>query len=532
MPHPSITAQTYPHKPAIIMGDSGEMVTYRELDERSNQGAQLFRSLGLNTGDHIGMMLENNRQFLEIAWAAQRSGLIFTPVSTHLKKAETAYILQNCGAKLFIGSLALAQVAQQVRDEATGIDHFYMVGGIKPGFESWEEAVDAQPDTAIADQSAGAAMLYSSGTTGQPKGVFVPPEDTDINAPHPMVNSMGSAFGFSEETVYLSPAPLYHAAPLHYNMMVLYQGGTSVIMEQFDPERALQLIEEHRVTHSQWVPIMFVRMLKLPEEVRQRYDLSSLQFAIHAAAPCPVEIKEKMIQWWGEVIVEYYAASEGIGVTIIDSANWLTHKGSVGPALVGELHVVDDDGNELPAGEVGTIYFGGEHARFHYHNEPEKTAGAYNDRGWATTGDVGYVDDDGFLYLTDRKNFMIISGGVNIYPQEIENLLASHDKIADVAVFGIPNHEFGEEVKAVVEPMNWADATDETAIEILEWLRERISHIKMPRSLDFHPRLPRMDNGKLYKRHLVDEYRGGARSEEMPGLEGPGLEGPDTDKED
>jgi len=507
MPHPSVTAETYPHKPAFIMGESGEMVTYAELDERSNQGAQLFRSLGLKAGDHIGMMLENNRQFMEIVWAAQRAGLIFTPVSTHLKEDETQYILDNCGARLFIGSHALADVAEQVRAGSTGVQHFFMVGGIRPGFESWEEATDRQPSDRIEDERNGVPMLYSSGTTGQPKGVFVPPESDDVNTPHPLVDSMGRAFGFSDETVYLSPAPLYHAAPLHYNMMVMFQGGTSVIMEKFDPEQALALIEEHRVTHSQWVPIMFIRMLKLPQEVRDRYDVSSMQFAIHAAAPCPVEVKEKMIEWWGPVIVEYYAASEGIGVTIIDSKNWLTHKGSVGPALVGELHIVDDDGNELPPGEVGTVYFGGQQARFKYHDEPEKTAGAYNEKGWATTGDVGYVDEEGYLYLTDRKNFMIISGGVNIYPQEIENLIINHDKVADVAVFGIPHEEFGEAVKAVVEPMNWADATDETAFEILEWLRERVSHIKMPKSLDFHEKLPRTDTGKLYKRHLIDEYR-------------------------
>jgi long-chain acyl-CoA synthetase len=517
MPHPSVTAETYPHKPAIIMGNSGEVVTYRELDERSNQGAQLFRTLGLKAGDHIGMMLENHHALLEIAWAAQRSGIIFTPISTHLKQAEASYILENCGARLFIGSLKLADIAAQVLADAPGsVEHFYMVGGIKPGFESWEEAIDLMPARRIDDESNGVPMLYSSGTTGQPKGVFVPPESDDVYTPHPLAASFGAAFGFSEETVYLSPAPLYHAAPLHYNMLVLYQGGTTVVMEQFDAERALQLIEEHRVTHSQWVPIMFIRMLKLPQEIREQYDVSSMQCAIHAAAPCPIEVKEKMIDWWGEVIYEYYAASEGIGVTIIDSASWLTHKGSVGPAVLGKLHIVDDEGNELPPGEIGTVYFSGEQARFEYHNEPEKTAGAYNERGWATTGDVGYVDEDGFLYLTDRKNFMIISGGVNIYPQEIENLLVGHEKIADVAVFGIPNEEFGEEVKAVVEPMNWADATDETAIEILEWLRERLSHIKMPRSLDFHRKLPRMDNGKLYKRHLVEQYRGGARADETP----------------
>ncbi|MBT4520723.1 MAG: acyl-CoA synthetase [Halieaceae bacterium] len=515
MPHPSITAETYPHKLAIIMGSSGETVTYKQLDERSNQGAQLFRSLGLKTGDHIGMMLENNRQFLEICWAAQRSGMIFTPISTHLKTEETAYILNNCNAKLFIGSLALAEVAQQVVNGVQGIDNFLMVGGIKPGFESWEEAIDAQPTTPIEDQSTGVPMLYSSGTTGQPKGVLVPPLDTDVHAPTGLAKALGPAFGFGEETVYLSPAPLYHAAPMHYNMMALYQGGTTVVMEKFDAEQALLLIEEHKVTHSQWVPIMFIRMLKLSREVRERYDVSSMQVAIHAAAPCPVEIKQQMIDWWGEVIFEYYAASEGVGVTIIDSASWLSHRGSVGPAVGGALHIVDDDGNEVATGEVGTVYFGPAEGvpRFEYHGEPDKTAEAYNDKGWATTGDVGYVDEDGFLYLTDRKNFMIISGGVNIYPQEIENALILHHKVADVAVFGIPHEEFGEEVKAVVQPENWGDATDEVALEILEWLRERLSGIKIPRSLDFKEKLPRMDNGKLYKRHLAEEYKGGTRSE-------------------
>jgi len=508
MPHPSITAQTYPHKPAIVMANSGEMVTYRQLDERSNQGAALFRSMGLKSGDHIGMMMENNRQFLEICWAAQRSGLIYTPISTHLKQEETAYILENCGAKAFICSAKFADLARQISSSAQAIERFYMVGGIREGFESWEVATDMQATTPIEDESYGVPMLYSSGTTGQPKGVFTAAPSEDVYAQHPMAATIGAAFGFGEETVYLSPAPLYHAAPLHYNMMALYQGGTMIIMEQFDPERALQLIEEHRVTHSQWVPIMFIRMLKLDESVRLKYDVSSMQVALHAAAPCPIETKEKMIAWWGEVIFEYYASSEGIGATIIDSANWLTHKGSVGPAMSGEIHILDDDGKELPPGEIGTIYFASESARFEYYNSPEKTSQAYNNQGWATCGDVGYLDEEGFLYLTDRKNFMIISGGVNVYPQEIENLLITHAKVADVAVFGIPNDEFGEEVKAVVQPMHWGDATDELALELVEWLRKRVSNIKVPRSIDFREKLPRMDNGKLYKRHLVDEYKG------------------------
>jgi len=514
MPHPSITAETYPHKPAVIMADSGEMVTYQQLDERSNQGAQLFRSLGLSPGDHIALMLENNREFLEICWAAQRAGLIYTPIATHLEQEETAYILENCGARVFVGSHALENVAQDMPARSRGVEHFLMVGGIVPGFESWEESVDGQPATPIEDERNGVPMLYSSGTTGRPKGVLFPPQSDDVNTPPTLVDSLGSAFGFSEETVFLSTAPLYHAAPLHWNLMNIYQGGTSVIMEKFNAERALALIEEHLVTHSEWVPIMFVRMLKLPEEVRSRYDLSSHQVAIHAAAPCPVEVKEKMIDWWGPIIVEYYSASEGVGITIIDSDAWLTHKGSVGPAVAGTIHIVDDDGNELPTGEVGTIYFEGEQATFRYHKDAEQTASAYNDRGWATAGDVGYLDEDGFLYLTDRKNFTIISGGVNIYPQEIENVLIGHEKIADVAVFGVPCEEYGEKVQAVVEPMNWADATDETAIEIMEWLRERISHIKLPGSLNFRQNLPRLDNGKMYKRRLMEEFRGGARAED------------------
>ena len=507
MPHISITAAETPHKPAYIMANSGEIVTYGQLNDRSNQVAQLFRLCGLKTGDHVAMMLVNCRQFLEIAAGALRSGITFTPISTHLKEDETAYILDNCGARLFIASRSLADVARKMVSQTDGVKHFYMIDGLEEGFQSWEEATDAMPAVPIDDQAMGTAMLYSSGTTGKPKGVFNKPYTEIFDEPLPLTLSLGAAFGFGPETTYLSPAPLYHAAPLHYNLVVLDMGGTSVIMEKFDAVRSLELIEEHRATHSQWVPIMFVRMLKLPKEVRSRFDTSSMQVAIHAAAPCPIDVKEQMIEWWGPVIIEYYSSSEAAGFTIIGSEDWLAHKGSVGRPLFGVPHIVDEEGNECPAGEVGTIWFSDIPGKFEYHNEPGKTSEAYNDKGWSSVGDVGYLDEEGYLYLTDRKNFTIITGGVNVYPAEIENVLINHEKVSDVAVFGVPCEEFGETVQAVVQPANWADATDETALELLEWLRDRLSHIKIPKSLDFMEELPRLDNGKLYKRHLMEAYR-------------------------
>lgn len=506
MPHFSAYATETPDRPAYILGASGEVVTYRELDCRSNQIAHLLRLSGVQRGDHIAMMMKNCREFLQVAQGALRAGVIFTPISTHLKQDETAYIITNCKAKLFIASASLANVATEAAAAAQGLGRCLSVGGDIPGFESLEEQLKVLPDTPISDEFLGAPMLYSSGTTGKPKGVYWKPHADSIHADHPMAGSVGAFFGFGVETIYLSPAPLYHAAPLHYNLMVLGLGGTSVIMEHFDPEQALALIERCRATHSQWVPIMFVRMLKLPEAARQRFDLSSMKCAIHAAAPCPIDVKEAMIDWWGPVIVEYYSGSEGNGFTIIDSANWLTHKGSVGQAIIGEPRILGENGEVLGPGEVGDVYFANSRP-FEYFDEPEKTREAFNEQGWSTMGDVGYLDEEGFLYLTDRKNFTIITGGVNVYPAEIEGLLITHFKVADVAVFGVPHPEFGEEVVAVVQPMDWADATEETAEELSLWMRERLSTIKVPRRIDFLEQLPRMDNGKLYKRHLQDAYR-------------------------
>ena len=509
--HPYIHARSHPDKPAYIMAGSGETVTYRQLDEQSNRIAQLFRSLGLRAGDHIALYLENNARFFEICWGAQRSGLIYTALSSRLTAAEVDYIVTDCGAKAFITSKHLADKAAELAPLMKGVAHRYMVDGTIAGYQSWEAAVARCPATPIADQIAGQDMLYSSGTTGRPKGVRSVQEPQPIDNDNPLLAMTRQRYGMGEDTVYLSPAPLYHAAPLRFNMTVMRLGGTSVIMEHFDAEEFLKLVEKHRITHSQLVPTMFVRFLKLPDEVRLKYDVSSLKCAIHAAAPCPIPTKEKMIGWWGPIVWEYYGGTEGNGLTVCNSAEWMAHKGTVGRAVVGTLKICDDDGNEVPQGEAGTVYFA-DGRPFEYHNDPGKTAESRNTRGWTTLGDVGYVDADGFLHLTDRKAFMIISGGVNIYPQEAENLLITHPKVMDCAVFGVPNADFGEEVKAVVQPRNMADAGPALAEELLAFCRQHLSAIKCPRSIDFEAELPRHPTGKLYKRLLRDRYWQGRES--------------------
>ncbi len=505
--HPCKHAQTHPNRAAYIMAGSLETVTYGQLEERSNQGAQLFRRLGLKTGDVIAIFMDNNARYLEICWAAQRAGLYYTCISSRLTASEVDYIVGDCGAQVFIASASLAGTAAELVDLMPNVPHRMMVGGTIEGFISYEKARDAEPTTRIPDETAGSDMLYSSGTTGRPKGVKLPLSGEPIEAPNNLLALAQILYGFDGETRYLSPAPLYHAAPLRYCMSVQRLGGTVVVMEKFDPEDALRLIEWHKITHSQWVPTMFVRMLKLPEEARKQYDVSSLKVAIHAAAPCPVPVKHQMIDWWGPVIYEYYAGTEGNGFVAIGPEEWLKKPGSVGKALMGEIHILDEEGNEQPTGEAGTIFFANGN-EFEYHNAPEKTAESRNAKGWSTLGDVGYVDEEGYLFLTDRKAFMIISGGVNIYPQEIENLLITHDKVADVAVFGVPNDDFGEEVKAVVQPMDMSLAGPDLEAELIAFCRENLSAIKCPRSVDFLEDLPRHPTGKLYKRLLRDRYWG------------------------
>ena len=510
--YPGTHAETTPDKPAIVMGGSGEVVTYKELDDRSNQLAQLLYERGLRPGDAIAFSMENNARFLEVAWAAQRSGLYYTAASSRLTSGELEYIVNDCGAKAFITSAYLKDQAAELVDKIPNVDIRLMMGGTIDGYESYEDAVAAHPAEKLAEELEGADLLYSSGTTGRPKGVKTALPLTPAPAPSAVLLLGQALYSFTDQSIYLSPAPLYHAAPLRFTMAIHRIGGTVIVMEHFDPVEFLRLLEQHKVTHTQVVPTMFVRMLKLPDDERKKYDVSSLQVVIHAAAPCPVPVKEQMIEWWGPVIHEYYAGTEGNGFVACNSEEWLAHKGTVGKALLGTLHIVDDEsGEELPTGESGTVYFEGG-SEFEYHNDPDKTKASRNDKGWSTLGDVGYLDDDGFLYLTDRKAYMIITGGVNVYPQEAENVLTMHPKVADVAVFGVPNADFGEEVKAVVQPLDMADAGPELERELIAYCREHLADVKCPRSVDFEAELPRHPTGKLYKRLLKDRYWEGHQS--------------------
>ncbi len=503
--YPGIHAVERPDKPAVIMG-SGEVLSFRQLDERSNRCAQLLRGRGLGRGSAIGVLMRNCAAYYDPCWAAQRSGLYYTPISTHLTADEVEYIARDCAAEVMFVSEEYSELARALRERLPRVHSWLAVGGEIPGFERYEAAVAGQPAKPVADELEGQDMLYSSGTTGKPKGIRVPLSGRRPGDPDPMAQGLATGFwAIRESDVYLSPAPLYHSAPLRCTIGVQRLGATCVVMEHFDPEQALALIERHRVTTSQWVPTMFVRMLKLPEALRRRYDLSSHRIAVHAAAPCPIPVKQQMIAWWGPILFEYYAATEANGATSISAEEWLAHEGSVGKPMGVRIHIVDDAGRELPVGEPGAIYFEGG-ARFEYHGDAEKTQSSYSAQGWSTVGDVGYVDPEGYLYLTDRKSHMIISGGVNIYPQEAENLLVTHPAVADVAVIGVPHPEFGEEVKAVVELVEPERAGPELAEELIAFCQRSLSKLKCPRSVDFEAKLPRAENGKLYKRRLRDRY--------------------------
>jgi long-chain acyl-CoA synthetase len=504
--YPGEHAKQRPDDPALIMATSGEVVTYGEYEARANQLAHLFRDMGLRRLDHAAFLMENNPRLAECAGASERSGLYYTLINSYLSAEEVAYIVNDCQAQVYVTSAAKREVAVQLPALCPDVKRWLMADGVAEGYEPLEEAIAAYPTDPIADEQLGAAMLYSSGTTGRPKGIMRPIPDVPPGQPLPLMEFVKGMFRFEEGMRYLSPAPMYHSAPAASIATVLRLGGMSVIMERFDPERFLQLVEEHRLTHSQMVPTMFSRLLKLPEEVRTKYDLSSLKSIVHAAAPCPVPVKEQMIEWWGPIIVEYYGATEGNGYTFCDSEEWLAHKGTVGKSILGEIHILDEEGDEVPQGTSGTVWFKGA-TNFEYFNAPEKTAESRDATGeMSTVGDVGYLDEDGYLYLTDRKSYMIISGGVNIYPQETENLLITHPKVMDAAVLGVPHGDLGEQVKAVVQPAPGVEAGPELERELIAFCREHLAHFKCPRSIDFEEELPRLPTGKLYKRLLRDRY--------------------------
>ncbi|MFE9785706.1 acyl-CoA synthetase [Nocardia salmonicida] len=508
--YPGAHVDRFPDKVAIVMAESGATLTYRQLEENSIRLARHLHDAGLRRGDHVALLSVNDPKVYEVYWAALRSGLYITAVNWHLAPAEIGYIVDDCGARALIVSATLAATAEQVTAQTPQVEIRLAFDGPVAGFKSYEQALAAASTEPLADQPRGADMLYSSGTTGRPKGIKLPLSDRQVGDPpgDTYTAIFGPLYAFEPQSVYLSPAPLYHTAPLRFGGVVNALGGTLVVMEKFDAELALATIERHRVTHSQWVPTMFVRMLKLDESVRARYDVSSMQAAVHAAAPCPVEVKQAMINWWGPMLHEYYASTEANGATFIDSEQWRRKPGSVGTAGLGVIRVCGPDGAELASGEIGTIYFEREELPFNYHNDPAKTAEAVhpNHPTWTTTGDIGYIDEDGYLFLTDRKAFTIISGGVNIYPQEIENALALHPKVFDVAVIGVPDEEMGESVKAVVQPAAGVVAGPALAEELREFLAERIGAYKVPRTVDFSDDLPRTPTGKLVKGKLRARY--------------------------
>ncbi len=499
--HLSELAAQAPDKPAVRMADGSATVSFAELDGRSRRVSRLLAGLGVGPGDHVAVLMANRPEYFEIGWGCQRRGTYWTPVNWHLNASEAGYIVADCGATVLFASPETAAVAAQIAARLPGITAF-AAGSDEPGLRRYEEAIAGLSAGPLPDEVEGMYFYYSSGTTGRPKGILrswtFPPFGAGVG----LEQLLAGVFGLDQETVYLCPAPLYHAAPLGWSMGTLRLGGTVVLMDRFDPVECLRAIERHKVTAVQFVPTHFVRLLKLPEGQRRAFDLSSLRTVIHAAAPCPVDVKRQVIDWLGPVLWEYYAGSEGNGMTVVDSPGWLAHPGTVGRAIVGAVHIVAEDGSELPPGEDGTIYFDG--APFEYHNDPVKTASSRNDRGWSTLGDVGHVDADGYLYLSDRRTDLIISGGVNIYPAEIEQALVMHPAVADVAVIGVPDAEMGQSVLAVVQLPDRGTGAAELAADLIEHCRSRLAAFKCPRSVEFVAELPRTPTGKLLRRKLRD----------------------------
>jgi long-chain acyl-CoA synthetase len=500
-------AQEDPDYLALVTPE-GDEVRAGELLGRANQLVHALRAEGLEVGDRVATLLPNGAEMLEIYLAALQAGWYLVPINFHLVGPEVAYILKDSGARIFVSHERFADVAAAAADEA-GIDPAgrLAVGEI-PGFASFTAARDAQPTTLPEDRTIGDVMNYTSGTTGNPKGIYrklmgITPEQAALG-----LSGLLFLFGIQaqDDNVHIVGSPLYHTAVLRFASASLHLGHTVVLMDKWLPEEMLRLIEERRVTTSHMVPTQFHRLLALPEDVRAKYDMSSLRHMIHAAAPCPIPVKEQMIAWWGNAVDEYYAASEG-GGTIVTAEEWLQKPGTVGkPWPISEIAIFDDEGNRITEpGVIGTVYMAMQSMSFEYHGDKEKTQknriGAF-----FTVGDVGFLDEDGFLFLRDRKIDMIISGGANIYPAEIESVLLTHPKVGDAAVFGIPHEDWGEEVKAVIEPAEGVEANDALAEEILAYCTDKLARFKTPKTIDFTNEMPRDPNGKLYKRKLRDPY--------------------------
>ncbi len=499
-------AERTPDKPAVVMAASGATLTYAELERGSNQVAQAMRRAGLRRGDHVAYLLENCPTAFEIIWGAMRAGCYYTPINVWLSAAEAAYIVRDSGSTVLFVSARYAATAQEIMRLVPEVTLLISVEGTISGFRTYEETVRTEPTEPIPDESQGSSMKYSAGTTGRPKGVKRPLPEGTFTAADPWLDSLCELYGWGPDTRYLCPAPLYHGAGLWYTTAMHRIGATAIVMERFDAEGMLRAIEQYAVTCVQVVPTMLIRALRLPEHVRTSYDLSSLSSVIHSAAPCPVPVKEAILDWLGPIVYEYYAGTEGIGYCWISPQEWLTHRGSVGRPKVGVVHIVDDDGNEVPVGETGAIYFETVGEPFTYHGDAEKTAKSRHPKGWTTADDAGHLDADGYLYLSDRRSHLIISGGVNIYPQEVEDFLITHPAVDDAAVIGVPNDEFGEEVKAVVVTAPGEAAAPELARRLIEDCRRALAHYKCPRTVDFVLALPRGENGKLYKRKIRDAY--------------------------
>ena len=512
---PTSHAQQWPNKPAVVMGETGESLSYAELDENSARLAQLFWAQGLRPGDHVAVLLENQLRFFETYWAAVRSGLLFTAVNSHLTAGEVGYIVNDCDAALLISSAALAGVAEQIVDGTPKVRRRLMIDGASPSYEDYDAALARHPATPLEQQPLGRQMLYSSGSTGRPKGVWRPLSgraySDGMAALVPIYRDM---FNFGPETVFLVPAPLYHGGPLIYGASVLSLGGTVVVMNKFTAEGTLALIERHRINRALFVPTMFNRLLALPDDVRHRYDVSSMELIIHGAAPCPVHIKRAMIEWFGPIFAEFYAGTEDSGATVITSEEWLERPGSVGRGVAGAVvHVCDESGRELPPGEIGQVWFEGPAvvADFQYYGDEMKTIGAHHPEHptWSALGDLGRLDEDGFLYLADRQAFMIIAGGVNIYPQEIEDVLLQHPEVQDVAVFGVPDPDLGEQVKAIVQPAPGSTPGPELTERILAFSAVHLARFKIPRSIDYLEDFPRTPTGKLRKTEMREPHWAG-----------------------